>query len=63
MQTSTDNLKALGRRTGFTVAALRYFAQDLGLAVDYSADRRTWFLAEPAVIVRAFNEHIVEAVR
>ena len=55
---STDNLKALAKRNSTTVSALRTQARDLGLAVSYSKDRRTWFLDESATTVCMFNEFV-----
>lgn len=55
---ATDNLKALAKRNDSSVSALRGQAHDLGLVVNYSAARRTWFLDESATTVRAFNEFV-----
>lgn len=55
---ATDNLKTLAKRYGRHVAELRDMATDLGLAVDYSSARRTWFLNEDATTVRVFNEDL-----
>lgn len=55
---ATDSFKSLRRQTGLTIAQIRETARDLGLEVSYSAARRTWYLAEDASTVRAFNDHI-----
>lgn len=58
----SDNFKILARRYNLTPGALRAIAADLGLAYDYSKDRRTWFLAEHPRTVRIFNDHLAENI-
>lgn len=59
---ATDSLKTLARRHSVTRATIRDLAADLDLNVDYSADRRTWFIAEDATTVRMFNDHLTETL-
>lgn len=54
----TDNFRTLARMHGLTPGAVRHIAKDLGLAVNYSPARHTWYLDEPGRIVRMFNEHL-----
>jgi SOS-response transcriptional repressor LexA len=55
---STDSIKTLAKRHGITPDAIREMAEDLNLNVEYSASRRTWFIAEDARTVRMFNDHL-----
>lgn len=54
----TDNFRTLARMHGLTPGAVRHIAKDLGLCCSYSSRRRTWYLDEPARIVRLFNAHL-----
>lgn len=59
---STDNVKALANRYNLTRTAVRELARDLGLALGYSKERRTWYIAEPARTVARFNQHLADLV-
>lgn len=53
-----NNTKALAKKHNTTVAHIRDIAREAGLNVDYSKDRRCWFIDEPARVVNQFTRQL-----